>query len=225
MDTHYSPGGSNSLDDDQLNEDMGDDATNIPSSSRVASSKKRPFNWHRRKLRVNHAPNLSCLHLLARTSVAIARNELALEKGILNRRLQGQTPICLFINQRKLFHKAEVLNSIKNHISEHPESQYDLSGDAIATGDSLMKKNDGLMEANTLLERRIETIEANMDAKMSRHMEEVRGLFMSQRGTFNDNVPSPHSHASRHSTAPKIVLIKTPVNKFGLQEHHCYRPS
>ncbi|KAF9614993.1 hypothetical protein IFM89_021547 [Coptis chinensis] len=120
----------------------------------------------------------------------------------------------------------EVLNSIKNHISEHLESQYDLSGDTIATvvgpdkrgcfrglgtgvcktvlrkEDSLMKKNDGLMEANTLLERRIETMEANMDAKMSRHMEEIRGLFMSQRGTFNDNVPSPHSHASRHSTAP-----------------------
>ncbi|KAF9588264.1 hypothetical protein IFM89_008681 [Coptis chinensis] len=41
MDTHYSPGGSNSLDDDQLNEDMGDDATNIPSSSVAATSKKR----------------------------------------------------------------------------------------------------------------------------------------------------------------------------------------
>ncbi|KAF9596804.1 hypothetical protein IFM89_013590 [Coptis chinensis] len=41
MDTHYSLGGSNSLDDDQLNEDMGDDATNIQGSSVSVSSKKR----------------------------------------------------------------------------------------------------------------------------------------------------------------------------------------
>ncbi|KAF9594977.1 hypothetical protein IFM89_035750 [Coptis chinensis] len=168
---------------------------------------------------------------LGRTSVAIARNELALEKGIPESEITRADSYMLIHKPKETVPQSQevlvtVLNSIKNHISEHPESQYDLSGDAIATvvgpdkrgrfrglgtgvcktvlrkGDSLMKKNDGLMEANTLLERRIETIEANMDAKMSRHMEEVRGLFMSQRGTFNDNVPSPHSHASRHSTAP-----------------------
>ncbi|KAF9593690.1 hypothetical protein IFM89_024507 [Coptis chinensis] len=134
---------------------------------------------------------------------------------------------CCSSEQASFGESQEVLNSIKNHISEHPELQYDLSEDAIATvvgpdkrgryrglgtgvcktvlrkGDSLMKKNDGLMEANSLLERRMETMEANMDAKMSRHMEEVRGMFMSQRGAFNDNVPSPHSRASHHSTAPK----------------------
>ncbi|KAF9589067.1 hypothetical protein IFM89_018329 [Coptis chinensis] len=259
MDTHYSPGRSNSLDDDQLNEDMGDDATNISGSStnrkgqpvtpidvvsefgtRLGYIARRDFpvcyedwrhidedpslvkevaphnipleDWHKfvdycntdkfkamsARNKLNHESNGSCLHLLAKLH-RYSSNELALRK-----------------------------NSIKNHISEHPESQYDLSGDAIATvvgpdkrgrfrglgtgvcktvlrkGDSLMKKNDGLMEANTLLERRMETMEANMDAKMSRHMEEVRGMFMSQRGTFNDNVPSPHSHASHHSTAPSL---------------------
>ncbi|KAF9608957.1 hypothetical protein IFM89_012125 [Coptis chinensis] len=163
---------------------------------------------------------------LGRTSVAIARNELALEKGIPESEITRADSYMLIHKPKETVPQSqEVLNSIKNHISEHPESQYDLSGDAIAMvvgpdkrgrfrgldtgvcktvlrkGDSLMKKNDGLMEANTLLERRIETMEANMDAKMLRHMEEVRGLFMSQRGTLNDNVPSPHSHASHHSTA------------------------
>ncbi|KAF9599591.1 hypothetical protein IFM89_001087 [Coptis chinensis] len=363
MDTHYSPGGSNSLDDDQLNEDMGDDATNIPSSSVAASSKKRgpsigieeiegqprpklvmqtnrkgqpvtpidvvsefgtrlgyisrrdfpvcyedwrhiakdlkdkvvktlgrqfvfeyektiDTDYTRQKLneawrnykhtlyetfvkdedpslvkevasrnipledwfvdycntdkfkamsarnKLNREQQIMPSSL-GRTSVAIARNELALEKGIPESEITRADSYMLIHKPKETVPQSqEVLNSIKNHISEHPESQYDLSGDAIATvvgpdkrgrfrglgtgvckivlrkGDSLMKKNDGLMEANTLLERRIETMEANMDAKMSRHMEEVRGLFMSQRGTFNDNVPSPHSHASRHSTAP-----------------------
>ncbi|KAF9602346.1 hypothetical protein IFM89_026684 [Coptis chinensis] len=156
---------------------------------------------------------------LGRTSIAIARNKLALEKGILESEITRA-------DSYMLIHKPKETNSIKNHISEHPELQYDLSEDAIATvvgpdkrgryrglgtrvcktvlrkGDSLMKKNDGLMEANSLLERRMKTMEANMDAKMSRQMEEVRGMFMSQRGTFKDNVPSPHSHASHHSTAP-----------------------
>ncbi|KAF9624636.1 hypothetical protein IFM89_012132 [Coptis chinensis] len=336
MDTHYSPGGSNSLDDDQLNEDMGDDATNIPSSSVAATSKKRgpsigieeiegqprpklvmqtnrkgqpvtpidivsefgtrlgyiarrdfpvcyedwrhigkdlkdkvvktlgrqfvfeyektidtdytrqklneawrnykhtlyetfvededpslvkevaPRNipledWHKfvdycntDKFKAMSARNKLNREQqimpssLGRTSVAIARNELALEKGIPESEITRADSYMLIHKPKETIPQSqEVLNSIKNHISEHPESQYDLSGDVVATGDSLMKKNDGLMEANTLLERRIETIEANMDAKMSRHMEEVRGLFMSQRGTFNDNVPSPHSHASR----------------------------
>ncbi|KAF9604162.1 hypothetical protein IFM89_003286, partial [Coptis chinensis] len=232
MDTHYSPCGSNSLDDDQLNEDMGDDATNILGSSVSASSKKRGPSigikeiegQPRLKLAMSARNKLNreqqiMLSSLGRTSVAIARDKLALEKGIPESKITRA-------DSYMLIHKPKETNSIKNHISEHPESQYDLSGDAIATvvgpdkigrfqglgigvckivlrkGDSLMKKNDGLMEANTLLERKIETMEANMDAKMSRHMEEVRGLFMSQRGTFNDNVPSPHSHANHHSTAP-----------------------
>ncbi|KAF9587493.1 hypothetical protein IFM89_003432 [Coptis chinensis] len=338
MDTHYSPGGSNSLDDDQLNEDMGDDATNIPGSSGTTSSKKRgpsigieeiegqprpklvmqtnrkgqpvtPIDvvsefgtrleyiarrdfpvcyedwrhigkdlkdkvvktlgcqfvfeyekmidtdytrqklneaWRNYKhtlyetfvededpsLAMSARNKLNCKQQimpssLGRTSVVIARNELALEKGIPKSKITRANSYMLIHKPKETVPQSqEVLNSIKNHISEHPESQYDLSGDAIATvvgpdkrgrfrglgigvcktvlrkGDSLMKKNDGLMEANTLLERRIETMEANMDAKMSRHMEEVRGLFMNQRGTFNDNVPSPHSHASHHSTAP-----------------------
>ncbi|KAF9625739.1 hypothetical protein IFM89_026667 [Coptis chinensis] len=159
---------------------------------------------------------------LGRTSVAIARNELALEKGIPESEItRADSNMLIHKPKETVPQNQEVLNSIKNHISRSTrESQYDLSGDTIATvvgpdkrgcfrglgtgvcktvlqkGDSLMKKNDGLMEANTLLERRMETMEANMDAKMSRHMEEVRGLFMSQRGTFNDNVPSPHSHAT-----------------------------
>ncbi|KAF9613629.1 hypothetical protein IFM89_009455 [Coptis chinensis] len=170
---------------------------------------------------------------LGRTSVAIARNELALEKGIPESEITRADSYMLIHRPKETVPQSqEVLNSIKNHIFEHPESQCDLSGDSIATvvgsdkrgrfrglgtgvcktmlrkGDSLMKKNDGLMEANTLLERRMETMEANMDAKMSRHMEEGKGLFMSQRGTFNDNVPSPHSHASHHSTAPRLPRLE-----------------
>ncbi|KAF9607658.1 hypothetical protein IFM89_037891 [Coptis chinensis] len=360
MDTHYSPGGSNSLDDDHLNEDMGDDATNIPGSSVSTSSKKKgpsigieeiegqprpklvmqtnqksqlvtaidvvsefgtrlgyiahrdfvvcyedwrhigkdlkdkvvktlgcqfvfeyektididytrqklneawrnykhtlyetfvkdedpslvkevaPCNipleeWHKfvdycntNNFKAMSARNKlnreqQIMHSsLGRTLVAIARNELALEKDIPESEITRADSYMLIYKPKETVPQSQ---EVLNHISEHPESQYDLSGDAIATvvgpdkrghfrglgtgvcktvlekGDSLMKKNDGLMEANTLLERRMETMEANMDAKMSRHMEEVRGLFMSQRGTFNDNVPSPHSHASHHSTA------------------------
>ncbi|KAF9607060.1 hypothetical protein IFM89_030887, partial [Coptis chinensis] len=286
MDTHYSPGRSNSLDDDQLNEDMGDDSTNIPGSSVSASSKKRgpsigieeikgqprpelvmqnnrkgqpvtPIDvvsefgtrlgyiarrdiptidtdytrqklneawrnykhtlyetfvededpslvkevtlrnipledWHKfvdycntDKFKAMSARNKLNREQqimpssLGRTSVAIARNELALEKGILESEITRADSYMLIHKPKEIVPQSqEVLNLIKNHISEHLESQYDLSGDAIAT-------NDGLMEANTLLERRMETMEANMDAKMSRHMEEVRGMFMSQRGTFN----------------------------------------
>ncbi|KAF9625786.1 hypothetical protein IFM89_027118 [Coptis chinensis] len=366
MDSHYSPGGSNSLDDDQLNEDMGDDATNIPGSSTSAASKKRgpsigieeiegqprpklvmqtnrkgqpvtpienvsefgtrlgyiarrdipicyddwrhinkaikdkviktlgrqfvfeyektidtdytrqklneawrnykhklyetfvededpslvkevaPRNipledWHKfvdycntdkfkamsERNKMNREQQIMPSSL-GRTSIAIARNKLALEKGIPESEITRADSYMLIHKPKETVPQSqEVLNSIKNHISEHPELQYDLSEDAIATvvgpdkrgryrglgtgvcktvlrkGDSLMKKNDGLMEANSLLERRMETMEANMDAKMSRHMEEVRGMFMSQRGAFNDNVPSPHSRASHHSTARK----------------------
>ncbi|KAF9612410.1 hypothetical protein IFM89_039443 [Coptis chinensis] len=313
MDTHYSPGGSNSLDDDQLNEDMGDDATNIPGSSGTASSKKRgpsigieeiegqplpklvmqtnrkgqpvtpidvvsefgtrlgyiarrlfprcyedwrhidedpslvkevaPRNipledWHKfvdycntdkfKAMSARNKPNHEQQIMpssLGRTSVAIARNELALEKGIPESEITRRHSICLFTNQRKLFHKAGKITSrasvSRNMICPRriamvvgPDKRGRFRGlgtgvckTVLRKGDSLMKKNDGLMEANTLLERRIETMEANMDAKMSRHMEEVRGLFMSQRGTLNDNVPSPHSHASHHSTAPTMVCI------------------
>ncbi|KAF9625512.1 hypothetical protein IFM89_023562, partial [Coptis chinensis] len=177
---------------------------------------------------------------LGKTSVAIAWNKLALEKGIPKSEITRADSYMLIHKPKETVPQSqEVLNSIKNHIFEHPELQYDLSEDAVATvvgpdkrgryrglgtgvckivlrkGDSLMKNNDGLMEANTLIKRRIETVEANMDAKMSRHMEEVRGMFMSQRGTFNDNVPSPHSRASHHSTAPvTIKLFFFLVNNF-----------
>ncbi|KAF9596268.1 hypothetical protein IFM89_008503 [Coptis chinensis] len=155
--------------------------------------------------KLNHESNRSCLHLLARTSGCYSSNKLALEKGIPESEITRADSYMLIHKPKETVPQSqEVLNSIKNHISEHPESQYDLSGDAIATvvgrikevvsrsrygvcklhlrkGRLFDEKDDGLMEANTLLERRIETMEANMDAKMSRHMEEVRGLFMSQR--------------------------------------------
>ncbi|KAF9591485.1 hypothetical protein IFM89_004539 [Coptis chinensis] len=158
---------------------------------------------------------------LGRTSVAIARNELALGKGIPESEITRTESYMLIHKPKEMtLRRQELMNSIKNHVAEHPESQNDLAGDVVAKvvgrdsrgrflglgtgvsktvlrkGDSLMKKNDGLMMANSQLERRIEAMEVNMDARMLRQMEEVRAMFMSQRGTCTDNVTSPHSHAS-----------------------------
>ncbi|KAF9619311.1 hypothetical protein IFM89_006498 [Coptis chinensis] len=249
MDSYYLPGGSNSLDDDQLNEDMGDDATNILGSSTSAASKKRgpsigieeiesqPRYIARRDIpicyddwqhinkgikdkviktlgrqfvfeyektidtdytrqKLNEAWR-NYKHKLYETFVEDEDPSLVKEVAPRNIPLKDWHKFVDYCNTDKF------KNSIKNHISKHPELQYDLFEDAIATvvgpdkrgryrglgtgvckivlrkGDSLMKKNDDLMEANTLLERRMETM-----------------------GTFNDNVPSPHSRASHHSIAP-----------------------
>ncbi|KAF9618073.1 hypothetical protein IFM89_000024 [Coptis chinensis] len=142
---------------------------------------------------------------LGRTSVAIAWTELALGKGIPESEITRTESYMLIHKPKEMTpRRQELMNSIKNHVAEHLESQNDLARDAVAKGDSLMKKNDGLMMANSQLERRIEAMEVNMDARMMRQMEEVRAMFMSQRGTCTDNVTSPHSRASHQS--PSALL-------------------
>ncbi|KAF9624419.1 hypothetical protein IFM89_011427 [Coptis chinensis] len=85
-------------------------------------------------------------------------------------------------------------NSIKNHVAEHPGSQNDLAGDVVAK--VVRRDSRGHFRG---LERRIEVMEVNMDARMLSQMEEVKAMFMSQRGTCTDNVTSPHSRASHQS--------------------------
>ncbi|KAF9619960.1 hypothetical protein IFM89_010576 [Coptis chinensis] len=267
MDSYYSPGGSNSLNDDQLNEDMGDDATNIPGSSTSAASKKRGpsigieeiegqphlkliMQTNRKGQPVTPIENVSefgtrlgyiarrdipicyddwrhinkgikdkviktlgCQFVFeyektidtdyTRTSIAVARNKLALEKGIPESKITRADSYMLIHKPKEtVLQSQEVLVVGPDKRGRYRGLGTGVCKTVLQKGDSLMRKNDGLMEANTLLERRMESMEVNMDAKMSRHMQEVRGMFMSQRGTFNDNVPSPHSRANHHSTTP-----------------------
>ncbi|KAF9593447.1 hypothetical protein IFM89_023142 [Coptis chinensis] len=71
---------------------------------------------------------------LGKTSVAIARNVLALEKGIPESEITRADSYMLIHKPKEIVPQSqEVLNLIKNHIFEHPELQYDLSEDTIAT--------------------------------------------------------------------------------------------